>query len=290
MRTTQQAAQRVAVEARLRRLTAPVESGPPVARERPLPGPPPSFGSPHEAPHVVRTAVAGREPYEPVLTEEESSAVDSVDSLGARMRGRLAGAVPLLDPGVPCLRVLVVLGTLAAIVAGVFAWRSRPVAEPLTPPVPMSVSSIVAASPSPTASVVVYVTGKVRRPGVLSLATGSRVADAIDAAGGIRPGAKPGALNLARRLVDGEQIVVGAPTPTSPGDVTPAGAAAGGLISLNSATAEQLNGLPGVGDVLAERIIEFREAHGGFQSVDQLREVSGVGEKRFSEIKDKVAL
>jgi competence protein ComEA len=208
------------------------------------------------------------------------------------MRGRLAGTVPLLDPGVPGLRVLVVLGTLAAVVAGIFAWRSRPVAEPLAPPAPVNVSSAVA-SPSPTASVVVYVTGKVRRPGVLSLATGSRVADAIEAAGGVRPGAKPGAVNLARRLVDGEQIVVGSPTPMTPGDGPSAGSpgsAAGGLLSLNSATAEQLNGLPGVGDVLAERIIEFREAHGGFQSVDQLREVSGVGEKRFSEIKDKVAL
>ena len=215
-----------------------------------------------------------------------------MDTLGARMRGRLAGTVPLLDPGVPGLRVLVVLGALAAVVAGIFAWRSRPVAEPLAPPAPVSVASAVA-SPSPTTSVVVYVTGKVRRPGVLSLATGSRVADAIEAAGGVRPGAKPGAVNLARRLVDGEQIVVGSPTPMTAGDdpsAGSAGSAAGGLLSLNSATAEQLNGLPGVGDVLADRIIEFREAHGGFQSVDQLREVSGVGEKRFSEIKDKVAL
>ncbi|WP_239114901.1 ComEA family DNA-binding protein [Planotetraspora kaengkrachanensis] len=289
MRTTQQAAQRVAVEARLRRLTASAESGPPAARQPALPGPPPSFGSPHEARHVARTAAAGREPYEPVLPEEESPAVDS---LGARMRGRLAGAVPALDPGVPGLRVLVVLGTLAAIVAGVLAWRARPVAEPLAPPMPVGAASAVAAipSPSPTVSVVVYVTGKVRRPGVLSLATGSRVADAIDAAGGIRPGAKPGALNLARRLVDGEQIMVGAPTPATPGDGGPAGSGGGGLISLNSATADQLNGLPGVGDVLTERIIEFREANGGFQSVEQLREVSGFGEKRFAEIKDKVAL
>jgi len=216
-----------------------------------------------------------------------------VDTLGARIRGRLSGTVPLLDPGVPGLRVLVVLGVLAAIVAGIFALRSRPVAEPLAPPAPVSVASVVA-SPSPTTSVVVYVTGKVRRPGVLSLVTGSRVADAIEAAGGVRPGAKPGAVNLARRLVDGEQIVVGSPTPMTPGDGSVAGTAAGsaasGLISLNSATAEQLNGLPGVGDVLAARIIEFREAHGGFQSVDQLREVSGVGEKRFSEMKDRVAL
>jgi competence protein ComEA len=148
----------------------------------------------------------------------------------------------------------------------------------------------VVSTPSPASSVTVYVTGKVRRPGVLMLATGSRVIDAIKAAGGLKKGATTDALNLARRLVDGEQIVVGAPAGGgrmllgAPGGDPVEGA----LLGLSSATSDQLQELPGVGEVLARRIIEFREAHGGFQRVDQLRDVSGIGERKFAEIKDKV--
>jgi competence protein ComEA len=205
-----------------------------------------------------------------------------------RVRAAVAVHGPSLDPGRPGLRVLLLLGALAALVAAVFAWRSQPVAEPLAPPPPVGVQAALSATPSPSGGVTVYVTGKVRRPGVLTLPSGSRVTDAIQAAGGVRPGAKAGLLNLARRLVDGEQIVVGAP-----GGVPPAAAggdpASGAVIDLNTATAGQLDqGLPGVGEVLARRIIEFRDAHGGFQSVDQLREVSGIGERKFAEIKDKV--
>jgi competence protein ComEA len=212
-----------------------------------------------------------------------------VEQMSARVRSKLGVTVPLLDPGTPGLRVLVLLGLLAAVVAGIFAWRSQPVAEPIAPPAPMSLGT-VAASPSPTSSVTVYVTGKVRRPGVLALAIGSRVVDAIEAAGGVRKGTSPGGINLARRLVDGEQIVVGADTPGQQG-VQPVGDPAGtAVVNLNAATAEQLKGLPGVGDVLAQRIVEFRDAHGGFRSVDQLREVSGIGERKFAELRDKVAV
>jgi len=217
-----------------------------------------------------------------------------------RVREALGAHASSVDPGRPGLRVLLVLGVLAAVVAGVYVWRSRPEAEPLPPPVPANAPRPAAApEPSPSASgITVYVTGKVRKPGVLVLPGGSRIVDAIEAAGGLRPGAKPGALNLARRLADGEHIVVGAPARALPGGSAgahPAGAesalsgAAAGPLDLNLATAEELDQyLPGVGEVLARRIVEYREAHGGFRSVEQLREVTGIGERRFAELKDRV--
>ncbi len=183
--------------------------------------------------------------------------------------------------------MLLFVGGLAAVVAGIFMWWSRPVAEPIAAPVPVPVAPVaVAASPSPRSSVTVYVTGKVRKPGVLELVAGSRVVDAIDAAGGVRKGETVGGLNLARRLVDGEQIVVGAPA--GAGGAPAAAPVSGGPLALSSATTDQLEELPGVGEVLAQRIIEFRDTHGGFQSVEQLREVSGIGERKFAEMKDKV--
>ncbi|MEU2558587.1 ComEA family DNA-binding protein [Streptomyces longispororuber] len=156
--------------------------------------------------------------------------------------------------------------------------------------------------------VVVDVSGKVRSPGVQRLPAGSRVADALRAAGGVRPGTKTDGLNRARLLVDGEQLVVGAAAPTAP--VVP-GAASGGAtagaaglasgagptggpgattgpVALNTATAEQLDTLPGVGPVLAQHIIDYRTEHGGFRSVDELREVTGIGDRRFADLRDLV--
>ena len=235
-------------------------------------------------------------------TGEDGDGLASPRRWGAvgRAREALAAHTAAFDPGRPGLRVLLVLGVLAAIVAGGYVWRSRPEAEPLPPPAPANAPRPAAVpEPSPSASgITVYVTGKVRKPGVLVLPGGSRIVDAIEAAGGLRPGAKPGALNLARRLVDGEHITVGASSAAMPGG-GPAGAhpagpgpalgGAGGPIDLNLATAEELDQhLPGVGEVLARRIVEYREAHGGFRSVEQLRDVTGIGERRFAELKDKV--
>ncbi|MFE5395612.1 helix-hairpin-helix domain-containing protein [Streptomyces sp. NPDC056568] len=156
------------------------------------------------------------------------------------------------------------------------------------------------------AEIVVDVGGKVRKPGVHRLPAGSRVADALRAAGGVRPGAGTDGLNRARFLVDGEQVVVGAPAPgpgAVPGGAAPAGsggaggsAAAGGLagggpvalLSLNTATADQLDTLPGVGPVLAQHILDHRARHGGFRSVDELREVNGIGERRFADLRNLV--
>ncbi|WP_367136294.1 MULTISPECIES: ComEA family DNA-binding protein [Streptomyces] len=146
---------------------------------------------------------------------------------------------------------------------------------------------------------VVDVAGKVRRPGVLRLPPGSRVADALAAAGGARPGADTTGLNRARVLVDGEQIVVGAPAGGpggGPGGAPAAASAAaagggpapGGPVSLNSATVEQLDALPGVGPVLARHIVDYRTQHGGFRSVEELRKVNGIGSRRFTDLRPLV--
>ncbi|MEU4230724.1 ComEA family DNA-binding protein [Nonomuraea sp. NPDC026600] len=184
-----------------------------------------------------------------------------------------------LDPGKPGLRILIALAVLAAVVAGVIAWRSQPTPEPLPAPIP---SPPVPSSPSPTAKVTVHITGKVHKPGLYTLAMGARVADALTAAGGPLRGTAMSSVNLARRLVDGEQIVIGAPS--GPTQADPATT----TLDLNSATPDQLEQLPGVGEVLAARIADFRTTHGGFTSIDQLREVSGIGAKKYEEIKGKV--
>ncbi|MFD5160791.1 helix-hairpin-helix domain-containing protein [Streptomyces hawaiiensis] len=150
------------------------------------------------------------------------------------------------------------------------------------------------------AAIVVDVSGKVREPGIHRLPAGSRVADALHAAGGVKPGTDTDGLNRARFLVDGEQVIVGGPAPAAgPGaggtaPSGPAGAAPGGAaapaapVSLNTATADQLDTLPGVGPVLAQHIIDHRTRHGGFRSVDELREVNGIGDRRFADLRDLV--
>ncbi|MFD6999563.1 helix-hairpin-helix domain-containing protein [Streptomyces mirabilis] len=162
------------------------------------------------------------------------------------------------------------------------------------------------APPSPAGSagstgsaIVVDVSGKVRSPGLQRLPAGSRVEDALRAAGGVRPGANTEGLNRARLLVDGEQVLVGVPVAVA-GPVTGGGSSATGIggsvsgaapsapVSLNTATVDQLDTLPGVGPVLAQHIIDYRTQHGGFRSVDELREVNGIGDRRFSDLQKLV--
>ncbi|MFG1999618.1 helix-hairpin-helix domain-containing protein [Spirillospora sp. NPDC048911] len=194
-----------------------------------------------------------------------------------------------LDPGLPGARALALLGVIAALAAGVYLWMARPRPEPPTDPAP-SPSLSIAAATAPAGRVVVHVSGKVRRPGVVTLPAGSRVTDAIKAAGGVRGAARTDALNLARKLVDGEQIPVGVPPPVAVPAMSgaPVPGAPGAPLDLNSATVEQLDDLPGVGPVLAQRIVDYRGQHGSFRSVDQLQEVSGIGARRFSELKPMV--
>ncbi|MGI9155776.1 MAG: helix-hairpin-helix domain-containing protein [Marmoricola sp.] len=140
--------------------------------------------------------------------------------------------------------------------------------------------------------VVVDVAGKVRRPGIVTLPTGSRVHDALKKAGGARPGTGLVALNLARVLVDGEQILVGQPAPAgvAPSAVGSTPGPAGGLVNLNSAGLSELDTLPGVGPVTAQKILDWRSAHGAFSSVDELLEVDGIGDKTLADIAPHVTL
>jgi competence protein ComEA len=149
-----------------------------------------------------------------------------------------------------------------------------------------------AASPSKAAesSLVVSVVGKVRSPGLVTVPSGARVADALSAAGGALDGTDITALNLARKLTDGEQLYVGvaAPPPAAPQQAD--APAAPGKLNLNTASAEQLDSLPGVGEVTAKRIIDWRTQHGSFSSIDQLQEVDGIGETKFSRLRDQVTV
>ena len=129
----------------------------------------------------------------------------------------------------------------------------------------------------------VHVAGAVRRPGLYRLAQGARVAAAMRRAGGPAAGADLNRINLAARLQDGQQVVV--PAAAAGASVGAGAAAADAPISLGSATAEQLDELDGIGPTLAERIVEHRQASGGFGSLDQLAEVEGIGEKRLAALK-----
>lgn len=144
---------------------------------------------------------------------------------------------------------------------------------------------------APTESLYVHVAGEVATPGLYVLSPGARVADALAAAGGFRESAERAAVNLARKVVDGEQIVVpaiGMAPAAAPGSAS-AGSAAGSVLSLTAATAAQLEELPEIGPSTAAKIVAYREANGPFTSVDQLLEVPGIGEKTLSAFRDQVA-
>jgi competence protein ComEA len=146
--------------------------------------------------------------------------------------------------------------------------------------------------------VVVHVAGAVASPGVRRLPPGSRVVDALDAAGGALPGADLARVNLAAPLVDGQQVYVPKPGEQPPmaagagagGAAGSAGAVPGALVNLNTATAEQLDTLPGVGPATAAAIIAHRDRHGPFTSVDQLVDVRGIGEAKLEQLRDLVAV
>jgi competence protein ComEA len=207
--------------------------------------------------------------------------------------------------GLEMKTVAALAGVLA--VAAVFAvhhfWTGRPRAIQVPTalhsavvevPAPAGASTSAApfapsGSASPGGAVVVDVAGKVRQPGVRRLPAGSRVIDALTAAGGTLPGVDTSSLNLARILADGEQVVVGRPAAAdAAAAATGPGTGSSAPVSLNSATVEQLDALPGVGPVLAQHIIEYRNQHGGFTSVNQLQQISGVGRRKFNELKSLV--
>src|SRR5579863_5878919 len=193
-------------------------------------------------------------------------------------------------------RALVATGVALAVVFGAAHFAggsSRPARVTVE-----GVGSAGLAAPRPAARapapvLVVDVVGAVRRPGLYRLPQGSRIADALSRAGGETRGADPLLVNLAAPLADGEQVIV--PTVVGSGSVGAAAAPASAgtpspaaPVDLNVATAEQLDALPGVGPVTAEKIIAYRQAHGPFTSVDQLDAISGIGPSRIADLKGLV--
>jgi competence protein ComEA len=258
-------------------------------------------------------------PAEDPPTEDPQAAGEAVP-LGARLV-RPGGGAPgrlevwlqrrgvHLNPGRRGAAAVGAATLVAALVAGWWVLAGRPHAVGISP---LSRAATAAASrpgaaaasrPAPAAApgvpaagaaggvVVVDVVGKVRRPGVYRLALGSRVDDVLRAAGGALPGVGLDSLNLARKVADGEQIAVGVPAAPAAGPA-PSGPVGGssGPVDLNTASPEQLDALPGVGPVLAQRIVDWRTAHGRFDSIDQLREVSGIGPSKFDDIRSLVTV
>ncbi|MBM7439205.1 ComEA family DNA-binding protein [Streptomyces sp. HB132] len=215
-----------------------------------------------------------------------------------------------LEPRALAALAVVLVG--AAVLACTHFWSARP--EPVRAPdrVTEAAAAVQAGEPEPSnapphgpstgskagaapgGQIVVDVSGKVRRPGIQYLPSGSRVADALRAAGGVREGTDVTVLNRARVLTDGEQVAVGMPPAPPPVGGAGAGGSAGGQagpaapLSLGTATVEQLDTLPGVGPVLAQHIIDYRTEHGGYRSVDELREVNGIGDRRFADLRPLV--
>ena len=193
-------------------------------------------------------------------------------------------------PEVPFGRRQLLAGGLVALVLLLLAGRlllhsgasaSVPVPAPIVP------STTTAAS-----AVVVDVAGAVRRPGLYRLTEGARVADAVARAGGATAKAQLELVNLAARVSDGEQVVVprrGAVAASSSGDAGAAPALPAGPVHLNSATLEQLDALPGVGPVTAQKIVDYRQEQGAFASVDELDAVPGIGPARLEQLRDLVA-
>jgi competence protein ComEA len=212
------------------------------------------------------------------------------------------------DPGRAGVIGLIVVGAIAVLVTVFTLVRDDPppVVSAKLPPVQMVSSTIpTAGSPAvPDGPVVVSVVGLVHRPGLVTLDPGARIADALTAAGGTLDGADLIGLNMARRVSDGEQIVVGitsapgAPTAMGSSVTAPPGQSAGptgeagpkspDVVNLNTATPDELDALPGIGPVTAAAIVGWRDANGRFTSVEQLGEVDGIGPARMEKLRDLV--
>jgi competence protein ComEA len=184
----------------------------------------------------------------------------------------------------------------ALVVGGAGLWYVRSLPKPVEvlngssePPL----AALSETTPTPSAvPLLVDVAGWVRRPGVYEFDPGARVIDAIEAAGGARPNAQLAALNLAAPLVDGTQILVpkeGEAPPVAAGAGS-GGVAAGGLVNVNTASAAELESLPGIGEVIAQAIIDYRTENGPFTSVDELLDVTGIGDVTLENIRELVTV
>lgn len=224
-------------------------------------------------------------------TERHSASTGEIVPLGAdAVSGDVRPARLRLTIGAGV--VLVLLAAVIAVIVSLFASHGVQKSVTRAP----GVHSVTPAASAGPASFV-HVVGAVRHPGLYSLASGDRVVDAIAAAGGFSPKADQTGLNLARPLIDGEQLIVpvrstrGGASGTAPASSgAPAGGAGPTMLSLNSADLTALETLDGIGPALAQRIVDYRQAHGGFRAVTDLQNVSGIGDKKFAAIKDHVTL
>lgn len=206
------------------------------------------------------------------------------DRLPATLRGRVR-----VGGGAFVVVLLVALVALGGAAYGVL--RGGGGGEQIVPARPLPSPSVaarsLAARPAVAPEVVVHIVGKVQQPGVFHLPSGSRVIDALAKAGGALPEVDLSQLNQARLLNDGEQLAVGVEPPPAAAGSSPG---AGAVVHLNSATQQQLEQLPGVGPVTAQKILDWRKAHGSFSKIGELREVGGIGEKSYARLEPLLAL
>lgn len=240
---------------------------------------------------------------DPPPSAEDSEQVPTRGRRRPKARRRLTARTALAIAA--CAAILLAAIVVRTVSAGASTVVVPPDGLATGPPEATAVGPDESASPSapddsPTASapaeVVVHVAGEVVSPGLVRLPVGSRVADAVAAAGGAGPNADLDAVNLARVLVDGEQVYLPAPGESVPATSGQGGGAATGsgvaaaLINLNQASAAELEELPGIGPSLAARIVAWREEHGGFQDVAELDEVSGIGPSLMAQLTPLVTL
>ena len=250
----------------------------------------------------------------PAAATERATLPDAGPAVSADDTWRRA-AVPRADapePDVPALRIgpwhrpavraLALVVAVSIAVAAWWAWSGRPrelvvapsvvaTGSPISAPGATDAGPAASATPSARATVVVHVVGQVRRPGIVTLPAGSRVADAVESAGGVTKKGADDSVNLARVLVDGEQVIVGFGAQAVAGALGLAPAATSvALVNLNTADAGAFEQLPGVGPVLAQRIVQWRTTNGPFRSIDELGEVSGIGDSIMGQIRPLVTV
>ncbi|MGI5502070.1 helix-hairpin-helix domain-containing protein [Lentzea sp. CA-135723] len=228
-----------------------------------------SRSHPDPLPTERLAALADKVRADPTLVHARSE--DAADTAPPHRRFRL--------PSLP-RRGLLALGiAVACTVIGLGSWWQSPAAEPAPDLALVSTSA-------PAADLVVNVIGEVATPGLVTATSGARVADAIHLAGGMKPGTDLHNLNLARKLTDGEQIAVGIPPP--PAAAAPQAPGIQPKLNLNTATTTELDALPGIGPVMAQRIVDHRTRKGPFTAVDQLRDVEGIGESKLAKLAELV--
>lgn len=225
------------------------------------------------------------------------SFLDEVDSLKAKI-------------GITATNPLVLVGVVVVVVAIAFVIGAALWSGFTSPGVVVGhkeeASSVDTAEQAEPKKICVHVVGEVAKPGMYELEEGARVSDGIDAAGGMLGGADQLSINLARQLSDGEQVVVSSKASSDasaaaslPSDVqgTRSGAASGGnpssamgKVNINTASAAELTSLDGVGDATAAKIIAYRQANGSFSSIEEIKKVSGIGDKKFEALKDRITV